>query len=168
MKRNPPTHRREPARRQAELRPDDLAERLKELEEPPVWTARAGRRGFREKLAASLRGLKYALRGDSSYFAHIYRFLFIAMTAALLGVGPLEWCFLGLSFALVFMAELANSAIDTLARALGDPEEPAVCMAREIATAGVLIAVTTSAALSITVLTLKVGVLFGWWGQPKT
>jgi diacylglycerol kinase len=127
--------------------------------------ARADRRGFRQKLAASLRGIKYAIRGDSSFFAHMYRFLLIALTAALLGVGPLEWCFLSLAAALVFMAELLNSAVDTLARALGDPEEPGIKMAREIATGGVLVAVTVSAALSILVLTLKLGVLLGWWRQ---
>lgn len=149
----------------SDLHPDAAADLAEQEHERDESTARAGRRGFREKLAASLRGIKYAVRGDSSFFAHVYRFLLIALTAALLGVGPLEWCFLALGAALVFMAELSNSAIDTLARAVGDPEEPGIKMAREIATGGVLVAVTVSAALSILVLTLKLGVLLGWWGQ---
>ena len=44
-------------------------------------TARAGRRNSREKFAAGLRGLKHAIRGDSSFFAHAYRGLLIGMTA---------------------------------------------------------------------------------------
>jgi diacylglycerol kinase len=146
-------------------RADETFDELADSSEQPRWTPRAGRRGFRQKLSASLLGLKYAFRGDSSFFAHAYRFVLIALAAAVLHVGPLGWCFLTLGFALVFQAELAHSAIDTLARALGDPEEPGLKVAREIATAGVLVAVTTSAAISITVLTLKLGDLFGWWGR---
>jgi|SRR5579864_6255130 len=143
----------------------DFDERIRELEEAPVWTARAGRRGFREKLGASLSGLKHAFRGDSSFFAHTYRFVLIALAAALLGVGLLGWCLLAVGACLVFIAELTHSAIDTLARALGDPEQPGLKMAREIATGGVLVAVTLFAALSITILTLKFGDLLGWWAR---
>lgn len=136
---------------------------LEELEKTPEWTARAGRRGAREKLDAGLRGLKHAIRGDSSFFAHAYRGLLIGLTAAVLGVGPLGWCFLAVAAALVLMAELAHSAIDTLARALGDPEEYRIKMAREIAAGIVVVAVFFALALSLTVLILKFGDLLGWW-----
>jgi diacylglycerol kinase (ATP) len=141
----------------------DLELRIAELEQPPEWTPRAGRRTFREKFGAGLNGLKHAFRGDSSFFAHVYRGLLIALTAALLGVGPWAWCLLVLAAALVFIAELAHSAVDTLARVIGDAEDPRLKVAREIATAGVLVAVTTMFAISITVLTLKFGEQFGWW-----
>ncbi|MBX6314481.1 MAG: diacylglycerol kinase, partial [Isosphaeraceae bacterium] len=130
---------------------------------PRDWGARADRRTLRAKLTAGLHGLKYAVRGDSSFFAHAYRGLFIALTAALLGVGPMGWCLLVLSAGLVLLAELTHSAIDTLARALGDPEEPGLVIAREIATAGVLVAVLIFASVSITVLVIKLGELLAWW-----
>jgi diacylglycerol kinase len=130
---------------------------------PPAWTARAGRRNSREKLTAGLRGLKHAIRGDSSFFAHAYRGILIALTAAMLGVNALNWCLLVLAACLVLVSELGHSAVDTLARALGDPEEPGLKMAREIATAGVLVAAFASGAVTITVLTLKFGELNGWW-----
>jgi diacylglycerol kinase len=133
-------------------------------DEPPAFTARAGWRGFRAKLMAGLRGLKHALRGDSSFFAHGYRGLLIALTAAWLGVGPLGWCLLILSAALVVLAEIHHSAVDTLARAIGDPEEPRLKVAREIAASGVLVAALLSAAITITVLLLKLGEMLGWWG----
>jgi diacylglycerol kinase len=132
---------------------------------PAAWTARAGRRGVREKLGASLVGLKHALRGDSSFFAHTYRFLLIALFAAVMGIGPLGWLLLLIGAALIFMAELTHSAVDTLARALGDPEQPGLKVAREIATAGVLVAVFTAATIWITVLVLKLGDLLGWWSR---
>lgn len=142
----------------------EIEARLAEWESTPAWAARAGRPTLKAKLAAGLSGLKHAVRGDSSFFAHAYRGLLIALTAALLGVGPMGWCLLVLGGGLLLVAELAHSAVDTLARAIGDPEaEPGLKVAREIATAGVLVAVTTYAATSITVLTIRLGELLGWW-----
>ena len=63
-------------------------------------------------------------RGDSSFFAHGYRGTLIAITAALLGVDQRGWCLLVIGACLVLIAELAHGAVDTLARAIGDPEEP--------------------------------------------
>ena len=143
--------------------PDDLDARLAEWGDPEPWIARAGRRDAREKLSAGLIGLKLAFRGDSSFFAHAYRGLLIAMAAGLLGVGPSGWCFLVLAAGLVLIAELAHSAVDTLARALGDPEAPGPKAAREIASAGVLVAVVVFAAVSVTVLVLKLNEMLGWW-----
>lgn len=131
--------------------------------EPPEWTSRAGRRSFREKLAAGLSGLKCAMRGDSSFFAHAYRGLLITICAAMLGVTPMAWCLLVISTALVLVAELNHSAIDTLARSLGDPEELGLKVAREIATAGVLVAVVVMAAVAITVFVFRLAELFSWW-----
>lgn len=138
---------------------------LRDLEAEPVWTPRADRRGTREKFAAGLRGLKYAIRGDSSFFAHAYRGTLIALTAALLNVDPLGWCFLVIAACFVLLAELTHSAVDTLARAVGDPEELQIKVAREIAAAGVLVAALVSGSLSGTVLMVKFGEMLGWWGR---
>jgi diacylglycerol kinase len=129
----------------------------------PAWTARAGRRSMREKTAAGLRGLKHAVRGDSSFFAHAYRTMLVALAAALFGVGPWQWCLIALSVTLILLAELAHSAVDTLARALGDPDSPGLTVAREIATAGVLVSVTTGAAVWITIFFVRLGELLTWW-----
>jgi diacylglycerol kinase (ATP) len=134
-----------------------------ELEAPIAVTARAGRRNSREKFAAGLRGLKHAIRGDSSFFAHAYRGVLIVMTAALLGVNLWGWCLLVIAACLVLVSELTHSAIDTLARAVGDPEEPRLLIAREIATACVVVAAFASGSVTITVLTWKLGELLGWW-----
>ena len=134
-----------------------------EFETSPVWTSRAGRRNLQEKLLAGLVGIKHAIRGDSSFFAHAYRALLMFLTAGMIGVPPIGWCLLVIGLGLVLIAELCHSAVDTLARAIGDPDEPPLKMARDIAAAGVLVAVVISAAISITVLTLKLGEYLGWW-----
>ena len=143
--------------------PELDSHRLEQLEETPPWAPRADRRGSREKFAAGLRGLKHAIRGDSSFFAHAYRGTLIALTATMLSVDPLGWCLLTISASLVLLAELSHSAVDTLARAAGDPEDPPLKMAREIAAAGVLVAAFSSGALTITVLLVKFGEMMGWW-----
>jgi diacylglycerol kinase len=135
------------------------------LEEVPLphWSPRADRRTTSEKVSAGLAGIKYAIRGDSSFFAHAYRGIFIAATAAILGVAPWGWCFLVLGGTLVLIAELAYSAIDALARSLGDTQDPGIQAACQIATAGVLVASVASGAVTTTVLTITLGVQLGWW-----
>jgi diacylglycerol kinase len=133
--------------------------------DPTPLRARAGRRNSREKFAAGLCGLKHAIRGDSSFFAHAYRGLLIGVTAAMLGVHPFGWCLIVLGACVVLLSELTHSAVDTVARAVGDPEEPLLKTAREIAAGGVLVAALASGTVTVIVLTLKFGELLGWWAR---
>jgi len=145
-------------------RPESAADRPSIAFEPvEAPRARAGRRNLREKLWAGLRGWKHAIRGDSSFFAHGYRVLLVALTAGMLGVDPNGWIVLVFAACMIFIAELNHSAVDTLARAIGDPEEPRLKVAREIAAGGVLIAVVGSAMVVGVILVLKFGDLLGWW-----
>jgi diacylglycerol kinase len=128
---------------------------------PAPPRARAGRRNLHEKLVAGLSGCKHAIRGDSSFFAHGYRVLLVALTAAMLGVAPQGWVVLVMAACIIFIAELNHSAVDTLARAIGDPEEPQLRVAREIAAGGVLIAVLGSAVVVGVILFLKFAELLG-------
>lgn len=140
---------------------DDL---IRELQAEPEWAPRPDRLNSRRKLAAGLRGLKHAIRGDSSFFAHGYRGILIAMTAVLLRVDALGWCFLVISASMVLLAELTHSAVDTLARGVGDPDSPPLRAAREMAAGSVLVAAAASGALTTTILVVKLGELLGWWG----
>jgi diacylglycerol kinase len=134
------------------------------LEPPSDLTAKADRRNARSKLAAGWRGLKSAIRGDSSFFAHGYRGTLIAITAALLGIDQRGWCLLVVAACLVLIAELGHSAVDTLARSIADPEEPRLRTAREIAAAGVLVAAVGSGAITVIILATKFAQLL--WGGP--
>jgi diacylglycerol kinase len=86
----------------------------------------------------------------------------IAITAALLGINQWGWCLLVIAAVLVLIAELAYSAVDTLARSIGDAEEPRLKSAREIAAGGVLVAAVGSAAVTLIVLSWKFAELLGW------
>jgi diacylglycerol kinase (ATP) len=126
-------------------------------------TSRADRRNTFRKFAAGCRGIKHAARGDSSFFVHGYRGTLIAITAALLQIDQWGWCLLVISASFVLIAELTHSAIDTLARAIGDPEEPRLNMAREMAAGGVLVAAFGMGTVTVIVLGTKLGKYLGWW-----
>jgi diacylglycerol kinase len=132
------------------------------LDEPSDLAGAADFQNTGRKLAAGWRGLKLAIRGDSSFFAHGYRGTLIAIAGALLGINQWGWCLLIIAACLVLIAELASSAIETLTRAIGDPEEPRLKIAREIATAGVLVAAVGSGAITAIVLSWKFIELMGW------
>lgn len=133
-----------------------------QFDDAPLVSSQADRRGTRGKLTAGYRGLKAAIRGDSSFYAHLYRGVMIAIIAAILRVSFWGWCLLILGGSMVLLAEIAHSAVDTLARAVGDPDEPRLTMAREIAAAGVLVVAFSSGAVTTIVLTTKLIELFGW------
>lgn len=133
-----------------------------DFDEPADLAAHGDFRNTGRKLAAGWRGLKLAVRGDSSFFAHGYRGTLIAIAGGLLGINQWGWCLLIIAACLVLIAELASSAVETLARAIGDPDEPLLKTAREIATAGVLVAAVGSGAITAIVLSWKFIELMGW------
>ena len=130
--------------------------------DPVPLHSRAGRRSINDKLWAGLSGWKHAIRGDSSFFAHAYRACLVAITAGMLGLNYQGWIALVLAFSLIALAELNHSAVDTLARAVGDPEEPRLKVAREIAAGGVLAAVVGATTVVIVILTFRFGDMFNW------
>lgn len=140
--------------------PDDF---LADFRPDPPWARRGERQSARGKFASGLRGIRHAIRGDSSFFAHGYRAVLIVLTACLLRVSPLGWCLLLVSATLVLLSEMAYGAIDTLIRATGDPDEPGLRVAREIACGGVVVAAVASGILTGCVLTIRLGYLLSWW-----
>ncbi|RUL84888.1 diacylglycerol kinase family protein [Tautonia sociabilis] len=149
----------------AEVDPPSDAE-LVALPVPPVLQepTAPSRRGAttRSKLAEGARGIKLAIRAESSYFAHAYRGLLIAISAALLGLSAGGWCLLIVSAALVLVAETFRCALCAALDAVADPADPLAKTAREIAAGGLLFASMTSAAITITVLVSRLGEVLGW------
>lgn len=125
------------------------------------WEEPVPGRSIQEKLSGAMVGLRQAVRGDSSFFAHAYRGLLIALTAIILGAGPVEWCFLMVSASLVLGSEFFHSALDRLSRCPALAGDRDVQMAREIAAGAVLVAAIISGVITLTVLTTKLGALLG-------
>jgi len=97
-------------------------------------------RSWPEKFRGAFRGLKEGVRGQSSFFVHFFIAAAVITTAAILGMKLLEWCLLLLCITFVLAAEMFNSALESLAKAVTDRLDPHVGRALNIGSAAVLIA----------------------------
>src|SRR5712692_7373872 len=107
------------------------------LEVPP--RARL-RRSWRAKFGDAFRGLKLGVRGHSSFFVHFFFTALVVAAAIVLHCAPLEWCLLLGCIGMVLVAELFNSALETLFRGLDDATKARVWPCLDIAAGAVLLA----------------------------
>lgn len=138
--------------------PKILEELLLPVEEPLTRADRRG--GTLGKSWAGLNGLKLAIRGDSSFFAHGYRFTIVLMFGVMIQLPPLAWIILSICGGLILLSELFNSAIDALAR-IGSEKSPEVVedehaqAARDIGSACVLVSVVVGAAVTLALFGMR-------------
>src|SRR5437868_943986 len=89
---------------------------LSEQEEPVAQ--QRPRRPWHEKFRDALRGLKFGIRGHSSFFVHFFVAALVIAAGVALARSVEEWCLLLLCIGFVLTTELINSAIETLHRGL--------------------------------------------------
>jgi diacylglycerol kinase len=97
-------------------------------------------RPWRRKFSDAFRGLKRGVRGQSSFFVHFFFTALVIAAAVALGCSILEWCLLLGCIGMVLVAELFNSAIETLFRGLDEANRERVWPALDIAAGAVLLA----------------------------
>ncbi len=107
---------------------------------------------WRRKFACALRGLAMGVRGENSFFVHVPAALAVVAVAAWLGKTAIEWSLLIVCIAMVIAAELFNSAIEHLAKAITVQESPEIRNALDIASAAVLFASLGAALVGLTIL----------------
>lgn len=127
--------------------------------EPPATpkTQRSWRAKFRE----AFRGIKLGVRGQSSFFVHIFAATLVVVTASVLQCDLIEWCVLLGCIGMVFTAELFNSAIETIFRGLDGHARDRHHGALEIAAGAVLLASLTAALIGTLVLGRRILHLIG-------
>lgn len=119
---------------------------------------------WRRKFAGALSGLQRGVRGESSFFVHGFATAAVLAVALIArGVNHIDWCLLILCIGGVLAAEMFNSSIERLARALEDEYNADLGEALDVASAAVLIAAITAAAVGLIVLGRSLGGLFGFW-----
>jgi diacylglycerol kinase len=97
-------------------------------------------RSWRQKFHEAFRGWKFGVRGQSSFFVHFFFTALVIVAAIVLGCSLVEWCLLIGCIGFVLVAELFNSAIETLFRGLDEPTRARVWPALDIAAGAVLLA----------------------------
>lgn len=104
---------------------------MKEGSSPSSWI---------QKFGYAFRGVKRGVRGESSFFVHFFVALCVVVAASLLHMTLVEWCLLVGCIASVLVAEMFNSSIEHLARAVTREEHPEIRDALDIASGAVLLA----------------------------
>lgn len=121
------------------------------------------RQTLRNKFRLALRGLRRGIRSESNFFVHLFMAAMVVLTGWVLHCDLTEWCLLTLSIAVVLAAEMMNTAIEHLARAVTEKRNPFVADALDMASAAVLLAITGAAVVGILVLGNRLALLLGWW-----
>lgn len=103
------------------------------------------RRPWSQKFRDALRGLKFGIRGHSSFFVHFFFAALVIAAARALECSAEQWALLILCIGFVLTAELINSAIETLHRGLDPETRERTWKSLDIAAGAVLFASITAA-----------------------
>jgi diacylglycerol kinase len=116
-----------------------------------------------EKFRDAFRGLKQGVRGQSSFFVHFFVAAAVVAAGLTLGVDRFEWSLLVLSIGGVLAAEMFNSALESMAKAITHEPNPHLGGALDIGSAAVLIAAVAAVVVGSVVFLHRFGVILGWW-----
>jgi diacylglycerol kinase len=125
------------------------------LHEDESPAPRRARRSWRDKFRAALRGLKVGVRGHSSFSVHFFFAALVLAAALVLGCDKIEWCLLLGCIGLVLVAELFNSAIETLFRGLDEATRDRAWPALDVAAGAVLMASITASVVGAIIFLSK-------------
>ena len=114
------------------------------------------RRSWFRKFADAFRGLAQGVLGQSSFLVHIPCAIAVVACGAWLRVSVSEWCLLVLCITLVLSAELFNSALEHLAKAIDPQENEHLAIALNIASSAVLVAALGAVAIGAMVFVPRV------------
>ena len=124
----------------------------------------ASERSWPERFRDAFHGFKEGVRGQGSFFVHFFVAAVVIATAAVMRVDTVaEWGILLISIAVVLTAEMFNSALEHMARAVTREVDPHVGTALDIGSAAVLIAAIGASIAGAAVFLHRLGTLIGWW-----
>ena len=112
-------------------------------------------RTWQAKFFDALRGWKLGIRGHSSFFVHFFCAVLALAAAVVFQCSLTEWCLLLGAIGFVLTAELFNSAIETLVRALEPRTRERCGKALDIAAGAVLLAAVTAVVVGLLVFVPK-------------
>ncbi|HTQ40390.1 MAG TPA: diacylglycerol kinase [Pirellulales bacterium] len=113
-------------------------------------------RSWYEKFRDAFRGVRSGMRGQSSFRVHIFVALAVLAGAVLLRCNLCQWCILSLCIGGVLTAEMFNSAMEHLAKAVDKDHNPHLGDALDTGSAAVLFASLAAAVVGTIVLLSRV------------
>ena len=118
---------------------------------------------WKDKFRDAFRGMKVGVRGQTSFTAHFVASAAALGLAAVLRCELLQWCVILLCITIVLAAEMFNSALESMGKAVTRRQDPDLGNALDISAAAVLIASLGAAGTGAVIFVYRVGVLLGWW-----
>lgn len=106
---------------------------------------------WRRKFTCALRGLWVALGRQDSLFVHVLAGVAVVGLAAWLGASRMEWLLLVLCITAVFAAELFNTAIEHLSRAVTRENDPELRDGLDVASGAVLTVAVGAAVVGVVI-----------------
>ncbi len=119
-------------------------------------------RSWAAKFADAFRGVALAIRGHRSFVVHLPAAAVVVWLGFQLQVSLLEWGLLTLSITAVLVAEVFNSALETMARAIDRRHNPQLGAALDMAAAAVLVAALGASVVGAIVFLSHTGLPGGW------
>lgn len=115
------------------------------------------------RLGYALRGVIAAFRLDQAFAEHLVCAALVGGAAIILRVNVAETCLLALCIATVVAAEMFNTALEQLAKAVDAKQNPLLGSALDISAGGVLVASCGAAAVGGVIFVYRLGILWEWW-----
>ena len=115
------------------------------------------------RLGCAFRGVVAAFRLDQAFAEHLVCTALVILAGILLRVNLIEACLLALCIAAVIAAEMFNTAIEQLAKAVHPEQSPVVGSALDVAAGGVLVASLGAAVVGSAIFGYRAGILLDWW-----
>ena len=122
------------------------------------------RNAWRDKFRWAARGLVQAMRSERNFRVHLAAAVAVVVVAAALRVTLVEWCVLALCITVVLAAEMLNTALEYLARAITQDHSEQIRDALDTSGGAVLLAAIGAAVVGGAILLNRLGTLLAWWG----
>ncbi len=120
------------------------------------------RGGWCEKFACAGRGVRLGLRTQTSFVVHLLVAAAVVLMGVLLECQFTDWCLLVLCITGVLTAEMFNTAIESLAKAITSNHDPHIGDALDLGSAAVLFGAIGSSGVGLAIFVLRVLARFYW------
>ena len=108
-------------------------------------------RGWLRKFGDAFRGLFHAVASERSFAAHLPVAALAVACGAWFGITRAEWCAVTLAIGMVMAAEVFNTSVESLARAIASGPDPRIRDALDTASAAVLVAVLAAVVIGLVI-----------------
>lgn len=115
---------------------------------------------LKNKFAHALRGIGIGIREQKSFLVHLPVAIAVCTVAWLLEVDSIRFCILMVCIAVVLAAELFNSSLESLAKAITRESDSRIRDALDLASAAVLVSAVFAAVIGLIILLPE-------WVSPK-